>query len=108
MNVYCLMFSGKSLSDAAYEALYQCACDCVVKEKYERKVFHDDVRGVVHTDFDFAMMGTVGGIIFEGEVETEKGNTTVKYIVNLYDLENARRNLDFEWTPFEKFLEKMR
>ena len=107
-KIYCIMFTGASLSDAACEALYQGACDCVRDEKHERKIRHDDVTGVIYTDFDFGVLGSVNGIVFEGNIETEEGDSEVKYIIQTYELEKVRRQERF-WhrMSFDEFLDKM-
>ncbi len=107
-KLYCIMFSGASLSDAACDALFQAACDCVRDEKHEKKVYHDDVIGVVHTDFDFGMTGCIGGIVFEGEIETSDGDTKVKYLVQRHDLENARKHMEWTRMSFDEFVERMK
>lgn len=88
--IYCIMFCGTSLSDAARDALFQAACDCVCREKHERKVYNDDVEGVVYTKFNYGALDSIGGIVFEGDIETEKGATRTKFIVRTQDLEKAR------------------
>lgn len=107
MDIYCIMFCGASLSNAARDALFQAACDCVRDEKNERKVYHDDVQGVVYTRFNFGMLGdSISGIVFEGDIETEEGETHTKFIVRVYELERVRR-MDGEWLSFDEFIEKM-
>ncbi len=106
--MYCIMWTGVSLSEAACDALFQAACDCVRDEKHEKKVYNDDVIGVVHTDFDFGMTGTIGGILFEGEIETSEGDTQVKYLVQRHDLENARKHMEWTRMSFDEFVERMK
>ena len=107
-KLYCIMFTGTSLSDAACDALFQAACDCVRDEKHQKKVYHDDVIGVVHTEFNYGMTGEIGGIVFEGEIETSEGETKVKYLVQRHDLENARKHMKWTKVSFEEFVDRMR
>jgi hypothetical protein len=98
------MMSGVSLSDAACDALFQAACKCVHQEKHQAKVVNDDVAGAIHTEFEFGMSGAISGILFEGEIETEKGHSKVKFVVNPNDLEEAHKG---KWVSFSEFLEVM-
>lgn len=107
-SIYCVMFSGAALSEAACDALFQAACDCVRDEKYEKKVVHDDVVGIVHTDFDYGITGDIGGIVFEAEIETEQGDSKTKYIVRRRDLEKARHQVIWEKFNAEEFFEQMK
>jgi hypothetical protein len=102
------MFTGTSISNSARDALFQTACDCVKYEKHERKVYHDDVEGIVYTRFDFGMLGdSIDGIVFEGDISTEEGETHTKFIVRLHELEKVRYT-EGEWFSMDEFLEKMR
>lgn len=102
------MFTGASLSEAACDALFQAACDCVRDEKHTKKVYNDDVTGEVHTEFDFGMTGEIGGIVFEGDIETPDGETKVKYLVQRHELEKARKHVQWLKIDFDEFVEKMR
>lgn len=108
MTIYCLMSSGVSLSDPARDALFQTACNCIRDEKNERKVYHDDVRGIVHTDFNFSTLGhAITGIVFEGEIETDQGSSYVKFIVNTYNLEKVRY-MENKWISFDDFIKNLK
>lgn len=103
--IHCIMFSGVSLSDAARDALFQAACDCVRDEKNSKKVFNDDVQGEVYTHFDFFSLDSITGIVFESDIETENGESYAKFLVRIRDLEEARHN--GEWLSFDEFIEKV-
>jgi hypothetical protein len=92
-----MCFSGLRLSDAACDALFQTACDCVRDEIKEKKIIHDDVMGVVTTNFDDGLMGSTCGIIFDANIDTPNGSTKVTYIVRTADLETVRR-MPMKWT----------
>jgi hypothetical protein len=100
------MWHGCNLSEAACDALFCAACDCIKKGKRSQKVKNDDVEGEVHTEYESGMTGSIGGILFEGDIDTEEGSTQVKYIVLPHDLQKARKNV--HWVKWEDFLEEMR
>ncbi len=102
------MFTGVSLSDAACDALFQAACDCVRDEKNQKKVYNDDVTGIVYTEFDYGMTGDIGGILFEGEIETSDGETKVQYLIQRHELEKARHNVEWTRMNFDEFVERMK
>ena len=91
IRIFCIMFSGTPVSDAVADCLFEAACSCIIKEKNEKKIYHDDVRGMVHTNFDYGSTSEVSGILFEADVETEKGDTHIKYVVRDHDVEAARK-----------------
>lgn len=96
-QIYCMMFSGKPLSDSAAEALFQSGCRCALLEKNSQNIFHDDVRGTIKTEFDYAMVGSITGIHFFAEISTEKGNTEVHFIIPSKDIEEVK-NTEPYWT----------
>lgn len=102
------MFTGKSISDAAADALFQTACDCIKYEKFERKIYHDDVSGIVHTDFKYGSVADVTGLVFGGDVDTPKGSTKIQFVVKTADLENVRHHLKWEKVSFDEFIEEMK
>jgi hypothetical protein len=108
-KIYCLIFTGTSLSDAACDALFQAACDCIIDEKHEKKIYNDDVEGIVYTDFDFGAMGSIRGVVFKGEIETPQGSTKVKYIVQRHDLEEVRKHhMNWDRYSLDEFLETIK
>lgn len=101
-KIYCLMFSGKSLSGTVSEALYQAAVYCVRKECNKRKVIHDDVEGLVQTDFETMIIGSVAGIIFNAEIDCINGSTKVTYIVSENDIDDDE---EYAWVKMSNVKE---
>lgn len=106
-KIYCIMWKGCNLSDAACDALFCAACDCAIEGKDEKRVKNDDVEGIVHTEFQSGITGSIGGIIFYGDIATEEGDSKVTFLVTAKDLEEARHNKDARWVSREQFMEEM-
>lgn len=94
--IYCLMFTGKSISKMVCDALFRAACRMVKEEKDHIKVVHDDCQGYVKTDWQNAQLGTLSGVLFEADIATIKGQTHAQFMVRTRDLELVE-NEEGEW-----------
>jgi hypothetical protein len=74
-GIFCLMFSGRGLTNEVRTFLYRTACEMHQKSTESLKVRTEHCEGIVRTNFSFAMMDTVGGTKFIADVETEAGQT---------------------------------
>lgn len=86
-KLFCICKSGLPLSDAAAEALYSTARQMLDRNLSSRRIYHDDVEGIVRTDFESTAIGGASGIVFHGDVVNSKGETRVVYLVRAEDLE---------------------
>lgn len=91
--------SGLPISLAASDALLKTAKIMLDKNKSERRIYHDDIEGTVRTDFEYAVMGSLYGIVFEGDVITKKGSTVVRYLVRTEDFEGEKEAV---WKRFRR------
>lgn len=97
MKLYCLLHTGISLSDAALDALFRAACICALKEKHEIRICNDDVGGFVSTEFDYSNMGSICGILFQGEISSEQGSSFIKFIIPAFNIEEILKHDDLKW-----------
>lgn len=85
--IFCIMFSGSSLSKMASDILFKTAQKMVKQDKRRMSVHHDDCMGVVTTDFESVQFNGLSGCRFEAEIATPRGDTKVDFLVRLQDLE---------------------
>lgn len=52
-----------------------------------KRIYNDDIEGIVRTDFESTAIGGAAGIIFHGDVVNQKGETRVAYLVRAEDLD---------------------
>jgi len=76
------MITGKSLSDAAREALLNTARRLFESNRHSLRIVHDDVEGEVCTDYESTTLGSLFGYIFKSDVVTSEGETTVVFLVD--------------------------
>ncbi len=84
--LFCVMLQGRALTDQARNALVKAACELFQKEKAEKKIKTKDLDGKVKTDGQYAGMGSVFGMRFYADIESEGGRSKVDFIVRTQDL----------------------
>lgn len=82
--IYCFMFS-HPLSDDVRDLLFQVAYLMLKDNGTKRKVRSDFCEGVV-TRIGSVILYGIAGIQFDAQIETEKGNLKVSYMVRTQDL----------------------
>lgn len=92
-KIFCFGITGLPLSDAACDAMFRTACLMAKKGLDKRRIVHDDVEGVVTTEFEHACMGSFTGMVFDGDIATPKGTTAARFLVRYNDLEGYERSL---------------
>ena len=99
VKIMCLVCSGLPLTDNALDCMYRAAISLVKNKKTEMKFCHDDVYGVITTDYKMAQLADASGYVFEAEITTEKGASTAKYIVRNSDIQNGKVEKGFWVRP---------
>ena len=56
------------------------------KKKNRVEFIHEDVAGVITTEYESASIGGSSGIVFHAEITTKKGKTTADYLIREPDL----------------------
>lgn len=97
--MYCCMFNGKALTDGLRDTLWRVACVMIRNQRKEQVFRHDDGEGVVLTEFDTALIGTVGGPVFQAQLDTPKGKTVTTFIVTDADI---RAGMDAPWWRYDE------
>lgn len=80
-EIYCLMVNGIPVTDELRIKLFKVACDMAKKKNVRRTFKGEDGEGMVVTSYQTTLMGTISGILFEADVETEEHQGKVSYIV---------------------------
>jgi hypothetical protein len=79
--IYCLSLKTGRLSQEVDELLFWKAHEMIEGDKKYLFEKNDLFRAEIRTDFKKTMFGTVFGIIFEGDVEFEGKEVSIKYII---------------------------
>lgn len=74
--------------------LHQAAFDLYRRDASEGKVSGDLITGTVRNLKQDALLGTIGGPVFEAEVETERGSGMVRFLLTRQGLELMSRGED--------------
>lgn len=79
--VHCLMVSGLSLTDSNRSTLFDAAQQMVRNGQTRRKIKGPDFEGIVTTNGEVALMGSVAGYVFHAEIEGEKHHCKASYLI---------------------------
>ena len=91
-KIYCLMVSGMPFTDVVANVLLRTSRE-MLRRGAERCVIRaDDVEGVVETRFHTAVLGSLAGVVFQAEIETDAGKTKTRFIVDSAEISDE----DFE------------
>lgn len=107
--IYCYMVSGLSLSDIQCDALYYGACWMIKKQKSFCEMTHDDVKGVITSDFQSVAMGGMAGLYFEAEFECDRGECKATFMVreaDVIELEKAKKGRP--WLDWDDYVRERR
>ncbi len=96
-DIYCLMTNSISLTDRMRSILFDTACSMLGKGVEKRRIYDDEIEGVVSTSFESQTLTGISGIEFHARVETELGSGKVKYLVRQID---AKARSEGEWMGF--------
>lgn len=86
-EIYCLMVGGKTLTDRMRTMLFVGACVMYQKKQAQARLLMDDLVARIQTEFKTTGLGCIYGTLFEAEVDSVHGKTTIRYIVQKGDLE---------------------
>lgn len=101
-RIFCLMFSGKSLTDKISEVLFINAHDMVEEGTTKRRVKGRDYDGVITSDLQaIAAFGTTG-VVFSAQIGTTQGDTDVQYLVRVGDLDQPIEAYKLEFIDITK------
>ena len=105
--IYCLMYGGRALTDEMRTVLFCAAAEMVKQRNRKQKFKADCIEGEVRTEFQGQALGPVAGIKFSAEIDSDRGQTTVDYLVRENDLE-ALDMVDAHWFQVYSDVEKSR
>lgn len=108
-GLYCLMVQQVSLTDRMRNVLLAAAIEMLRRQGEKgaerRRVKDDDIEGLVTTRFRPACFGSLAGIEFFAEVETDLGKGKVKFITDpylaLFEIEDSEEG---RWTDVTNLL----
>lgn len=87
---YCLMLSGKKLTDQIREALLVNAYDMFENERKSQQIKSPAYDGMITTNFEIINYVGMSGLVFNAEVSGSKvGATKVRFFVRTSDLEDG-------------------
>ncbi len=105
-EIFCLMVSGFGLTDRMRTQLFRAAKTMVENGKQKQPIKNDDFEASIRTDFKYTGLGSFYGILFIAEVESDRGETKVTYIVRTKDLEKVNLDECFWLTHDSHLVEK--
>jgi hypothetical protein len=86
MNFYCLMTSGVHLTEEMCYQLYHTAAALMERKTQSTARFRtESCEGWLTATGKYASLGTQGGHIFEGYLETEKSRGKIRFIADFSD-----------------------
>jgi hypothetical protein len=88
-----VLFSSIPLSPTLAMYLHETACDLYRRDEASAALAGDMLDGRLRSLKKKVLMGTIGGPLFEAEIETERGSGKVRFLVTDAGLEwSARKN----------------
>ena len=82
------MMSGRGLTEATSEILFQAACEMFIENQDRKSVKADFCEGIVTTEFQYAALGGIAGMVFSATIEDNRlGKTKVVFLIRKKDLE---------------------
>ena len=90
----CFVMSGVPLNDAISNILMFAGRKMIEAGKNRQKIKSPVCEGVLRTEFGRALLGTLSGITFEAEIESDRGKTKVRFLLDP-DLTRAELNEGF-------------
>ncbi len=85
-SIFCVMLTGSALTDGARNSLLRAACEMFQKGRNEKKIKTESVEGKVKTDGRYSGLGSVYGMMFYADIESENGRSKIDFIVRTQDL----------------------
>ncbi len=85
--IYCLMNTGKPLSNGVGNLLFAKAKEMVREKKKSLKFKSEECVGVLTTKWEHGSMGTISGLEFKAEMAIASGDTTVTFLVRSFDFD---------------------
>ena len=76
------MGSGIPIDDRIRNMLFHVSRTMLKTGKEKVRVKSNFLEGVVTTDFEIGCMGSVAGVVFSAEIDTEKGSGKASFITN--------------------------
>ena len=78
----CVMTSGMPLTEEVRTALLLVGRD-LLQAGDEMRIFRAaDCEGGVSTEYKYAMLGTFGGVLLDAHVESDRGTTRVRFLLD--------------------------
>lgn len=82
-----VLFSSQPLTSSLAMCLHQAAYDLYRRNDSVGQVIGDMVSGKVRNLKKDVLLGTIGGLAFEADIETERGAGTVRFLLTRQGLE---------------------
>jgi hypothetical protein len=89
IKVYCIRFSGMSISASVFKYISEVALIMFSKERKRMKHSRDDVKLHLTTKFETVCNGGIAGYEFQVHIDTPKGETTARMIARIDQLEQV-------------------
>lgn len=86
-QIYCVGFSGKSITDEVARLLFFSAQSMFQNGKEKLRLKSNFATGQVSTKFEQGLLGSVAGYVFDAQVDSVCGSTKVKFLVRPADIE---------------------
>ena len=87
-----VLFSSQPLTEKLAMSLHRVAYDLYKSDRSEGAIDGELVHGTVRNVRKDALLGTIGGPVFEADVETERGSGQVRFLLNRQGLELMERH----------------
>lgn len=91
------MSGSVSLTSGMADVLFDTACIMIRDDSRRKSIKYEGIEGRITTSFDKQALGSICGVEFLAEVETDLGKGKVKFIVR--EAEAKVRN-ELQWMPF--------
>jgi hypothetical protein len=106
-RIFCVMFSGRSLTERISEVLFINAHEMVEFSLQKRRVKGRDYDGIITTDLEsVAAFGTTG-IIFQAQIGFDGGATDVEFLIRVGDLDRPIESYNLKFVDTGKYLENL-
>ncbi len=92
MKIYCLMASGKPITEKVADILFYNAHDMLQDENEHQSIQGKGYYGYIKSNLQTIAFVGMCGVVFEAEIWTEEnGNNKVKYLVRQSDLDGVEK-----------------
>ncbi len=95
-KIHCMLTSSVALDSHRADVLFDTAC-LMIRDSVSRKLVRsEEIMGIITTSFIERTVGSIVGVEFNADVETELGSGKVRFLVRPSDV--SKRN-ELVWVP---------